>query len=83
MAKEDDLIDEAFLYLSEKKYPDGSSATRNRIIREKAEKFVIVDGDKIHINLKYYYYRIKNIRLKYSKPFKIYIASHLVLWNEI
>lgn len=34
MAEGDDLIDEAFLYLSEKKYPDGASATRKRIIRE-------------------------------------------------
>ena len=43
MAEGDDLIDEAFLYVSEKKYPDGASATRKRIIRKKAEKFVIVD----------------------------------------
>ena len=71
MAEGDDLIDEAFLYLSEKKYPDGASATRKRIIREKAEKIVIVDGDKIHVNLKYYYYKIKSIRLKYSISFKI------------
>ena len=37
MAKGDNLIDEAFLYVSEKKYPDGASATRKRIIRKKAE----------------------------------------------
>ena len=36
MAEGDDLIDEAFLYLR-KKYPDGASATRKRIIRKKAE----------------------------------------------
>ena len=45
MAEGDDLIDEAFLYLSEKNYPDGPSATRKRIIRKKAEKIVIVDGE--------------------------------------
>ena len=39
-----DLID-TFLYVSEKKYSDKGSATRKRIIRKKAEKFVIVDGE--------------------------------------
>ena len=38
MDEEDDLIDEAFLYMSEKKYPDGSSATRKRIISKRSEK---------------------------------------------
>ena len=45
MAEGDDLIDEGFLYVSEKKYPDGASATRKKIIRKKAEKFVVVDGE--------------------------------------
>ena len=45
MAEGDDLIDEAFVYLSEKKYSDEASATRKRIIRKKAEKFVIVDRE--------------------------------------
>ena len=39
-----DLID-TFLYVSEKKYSDEASATRKRIIRKKADKFVIVDGE--------------------------------------
>ena len=43
MAERDDLFDEAFLYVSEKKYPDGASATRKRIIRKMAETFVMVD----------------------------------------
>ena len=38
MAEEEDLIDEAFLYVSEEKYPDGVSATRKIIISKKAEK---------------------------------------------
>ena len=41
MSEKDDLyiIDEASLYVSEKKYPDGASSTRKIIISTKAEKF--------------------------------------------
>ena len=48
MAKGDDLIDEAFLSVSEKKYPDGVSATRKRIIRKKGENFAR------HVCVKYF-----------------------------
>ena len=41
MSEEDELyiIDEASLYVSKKKYPDGASSTRERIISKKAKKF--------------------------------------------
>ena len=39
MVDEDDLIDEAALYVSEKKYPDGASATRKRIIRKRPKNY--------------------------------------------
>ena len=46
MAEGDDLLEEAFHYESEKKYPDEASATsRKKIIRNKVEKFVIVDRE--------------------------------------
>ena len=38
MTEGDDLIDETFLYVSEKKYPHQASRTRKRIIRKKTEK---------------------------------------------
>ena len=44
MTEGDNLIDEAFLYVLEKKYPDRASANSKRIIGKKAEKFVRVDG---------------------------------------
>ena len=44
MAEEDYLIDEASFCVSEKKYPDGTSATRKSIISKMAEKFKILDG---------------------------------------
>ena len=34
MAEEDNLIDEIFLYMSEKKYPDGTSVTGNFVPQE-------------------------------------------------
>ena len=45
MAEEDDLSDEASHYMSEKKYPDGASATRKIIISKRVEKIIIVDGE--------------------------------------
>ena len=45
MAKRDDIIDEAFLYVTKKKYPDRASTTKKRIINKKAENFVIADGE--------------------------------------
>ena len=58
MAEGDDLIDEAFVYLSEKKYSDEANANRKRIIRKKAEKFVIVDREL------YYYKPVKEKQVK-------------------
>ncbi len=39
-----DLDDAAYLYLKEKRYPEGCSVTRKRAIRKKADRFIIRDG---------------------------------------
>ena len=39
------LIEQAYTYLREKTYPDGWSETRKRVIRKKAAKFEVKDGE--------------------------------------
>ena len=41
----DDLVEEVYLYMTKKTYPDGCLLNRKRQIRKKAEKFEIVDGE--------------------------------------
>ena len=41
----DRLLDEAVLYIVEKHYPDEATENRKRIIRRKAKKFEIQDGE--------------------------------------
>ena len=41
----EDLLGRVFLYLTEKRYVDGTSENHKRIIRKKAAKFRIVDGE--------------------------------------
>ena len=36
-----DLLDEAYLYITEGRYPDGCGADRKRTIRRKAKKFTV------------------------------------------
>ena len=39
------LIEHAYTYLREKTYPDGCSDTKKRVIRKKAAKFEVKDGE--------------------------------------
>ena len=39
------LLQEAFIYATEKRYPAGSGQNRKRIIRKKATKFVVQNGE--------------------------------------
>ena len=39
------LLDEAYMYLTDKKYPPGCSDTRKRVIRRKAQRFVVDNGE--------------------------------------
>ena len=41
----EELVEEAYTYLTEKTYPDGCSETRKRVIRKKAAKFEVNDGE--------------------------------------
>ena len=38
-------IEEAYVYLTSKKYPNGCSDNRKRIIRKKSQKFLIENGE--------------------------------------
>lgn len=40
-----DLVESAYLYLTEKRYPNGCKGTRKRSIRKKASKFVVQNGE--------------------------------------
>ena len=40
-----DLVDSAFLYLTQFQYPNGCSDARKRAIRKKAGMFIIWDGE--------------------------------------
>ena len=42
---EEEFIQKAFLYLTDKTYPAGSTKNEKRCIRKKAEKFVIKNGE--------------------------------------
>ena len=39
------LVEHAYTYLREKTYPDGCSDTKKRVIRKKAAKFEVKDGE--------------------------------------
>ena len=56
---EEDLSDRVYLYLTEKRYADGTSENCKRIIRKKALKFVIIDGE-MHLTKK------RKEKVKYS-----------------
>ena len=43
--KEIELVEEAYVYLTSKKYPNGCSDNRKRIIRKKSQKFLIESGE--------------------------------------
>ena len=42
---EEELLDKVYLYVTEKCYADGTSENCKRIIRKKASKFTIIDGE--------------------------------------
>ena len=41
---EDNLVQEVYTYLIAKRYPDGVSNSKKRVIRKKATKFMIFDS---------------------------------------
>jgi hypothetical protein len=43
--EQDDLVQEAYIYLVEHRYPPNCSQQRKRTIRRKAEKFEVRDGE--------------------------------------
>jgi len=45
VTSEDELLDKVYLYIMEKRYPDGATKDCKRIIRKKALKFYIIDGE--------------------------------------
>jgi len=63
MASDDEvnLLDKVYLYLTEKRYADGTTENCKRIIRKKAAKFAIVDGE-MHFTKK----RKGKVRISYS-----------------
>ena len=44
-SRDQQLLEEAYIYRTEKKYPEEATENRRRIIRKKAAKFVVKDGE--------------------------------------
>ena len=44
-SKEDQLLEEAVVYIMEKKYPEDADSNRKRVIRKKAQKLSIDNGE--------------------------------------
>ena len=44
-SSEEELLDKVYLYLTDKQYADGTSENCKRIIRKKASKFAVIDGE--------------------------------------
>ena len=61
------LLEEAFMYKTQKIYLDGVGESRNRIIRKKAAKFVVENGE-----LKY----------KMKKKGKVYISIYCIYYRQ-
>ena len=40
-----DLVEQAYRYLTERRYPNGATENRKRAIRNKAKRFIIKDGE--------------------------------------
>ena len=60
-ARIEQLLQEAYIFLTKKKYPDGCTNLRTRVIRNKALKFKVKDGELFYkakkgkvANLKHY-----------------------------
>ena len=49
--EEDCLLDKVYFYLTEKQYADGTTENCKRVIRKKASKYVIIDGE-LHLTKK-------------------------------
>ena len=47
IADEENLVRDAYVYLTEKTYPDGCSANRKRVIRKKALKFQVSETGEL------------------------------------
>ena len=45
--EEYDLLEEVYIYLTEKKYKEGLTQNQKRVIRKKAANFCIVNGEMI------------------------------------
>ena len=48
---EEELLDKVYLYITEKCYANGTSENCKRIIRKKASKFTLIDGE-MYLNKK-------------------------------
>ena len=59
------LLEEAYIYLTEKKYPPGCNDTRKRVIRKKAQKFVVDKGELLYKQQKKGKVWLRYIMLRY------------------
>ena len=46
--RDEELIDDAYKYISDKVYPEGCSESRRRVIRKKAARFAVKDDGELH-----------------------------------
>ena len=72
-AEENDLVEDVYIYLTEGKYPVDCAANRKRVIRRKAEKFRVRNGELFYIKKKS---RKVNVGRKLS-AFISYLATYI------
>ena len=51
-AEENDLVEDVYIYLTKGQYPVNCAANRKRVIRRKAEKFRVRNGELFYIKKK-------------------------------
>jgi len=62
-----DLVQQAYVYVTDKTYPEGCSENLKRVIRRKAKKFAVQDGELD------YYKKKGKVSLVFNKYLSIFL----------
>lgn len=82
--EEGDIMENAYVYLTEKRYPDGCTANTKRAIRRKASKFEVRNGELLYLKCKKMKDGTKANHLDYCNTVVCHINYHISYrkrWN--
>ena len=77
---ENELVEEVYIYLTEGKYPVTCAANRKRIIRRKAEKFRVQNGELFYLKKKS---RKVNLDSIYILFMKLHRSTSLIVLHTL